>query len=163
MGKIIRNGIEFSSTSDTADNINYNNSQSGLEAMTAQEAIDEVNENVSTLTESLNNYVAKSKQAAVLYQGNCGTDDNVPLADYLYNYNFIRLELCIGGHILNTVTINTSEFVLEKYTLRCGYRDSVDEYYQDISYVSDTIISVACTTTTQTRGMFFRVIGFYNN
>ena len=53
MGKIVRNGIEFSSTSDTANNINYDNSQSGLSAVTAQEAIDEVNENVSTLTESL--------------------------------------------------------------------------------------------------------------
>lgn len=49
MGKIIRNGIEFSSTSDTADNINYNNSKSGLEAMTVQEAVDEV---VDNLTES---------------------------------------------------------------------------------------------------------------
>lgn len=40
MGKIIRNGIEFSGTSDSANNINYDNSVSGLEARTAQEAID---------------------------------------------------------------------------------------------------------------------------
>ena len=115
------------------------------------------------LSDSLANYVTNSKRAKILYQGNCGNDNNVPLSDYLYNFNFIRLELCLGKHILNSVTINISEFVLEKYTLRCGYRDSVDEYYQDISYVSDTRISAACTTTTQTKAMFFRVIGFYNN
>ena len=53
MGKIIRNGIEFSSTVDTANNISYDNSLSGLEATTTQKAIDEVNKNVSELTESL--------------------------------------------------------------------------------------------------------------
>lgn len=42
MGKIIRNGIEFSSTVDTANNISYDNSLSGLDATTAQKAIDEV-------------------------------------------------------------------------------------------------------------------------
>ena len=68
MGKIVRNGIEFSSTSDTADNINYNNSKSGLEAMTAQEAIDEINENVSTLTESLV-YSTKEKVVGTWYNG----------------------------------------------------------------------------------------------
>ena len=47
MGKIIRNGIEFSSTSDTANNINYDNTQSGLSAVTAQEAIDEVNDSLT--------------------------------------------------------------------------------------------------------------------
>ena len=42
MGKIIRNGIEFSSTVDTANNISYNNSLSGLKATTTQKAIDEL-------------------------------------------------------------------------------------------------------------------------
>lgn len=42
MGKIIRNGIEYSSTVDTANNISYDNSLSGLEATTTQKAIDEV-------------------------------------------------------------------------------------------------------------------------
>ena len=44
MGKIIRNGIEFSGAIDTANNINYDNSVSDLEARTAQEAIDELND-----------------------------------------------------------------------------------------------------------------------
>ena len=43
MGKIIRNGIEFCGTSDTADNIIYDNKDSGLKATTVQGAIDELN------------------------------------------------------------------------------------------------------------------------
>ena len=50
MGKIVRNGIEFSSTSDTANNINYDNSQSGLSAVTTQEAIDELNNSLNNKT-----------------------------------------------------------------------------------------------------------------
>ena len=46
MGKIIRNGIEFSGTTDTANNINYDNSISSLVATTAQEAIDELDEKI---------------------------------------------------------------------------------------------------------------------
>ena len=43
MGKIIRNGIKYSGTTNSADKINYNNTLSGLEAETAQEAFDELN------------------------------------------------------------------------------------------------------------------------
>ena len=42
MGKIIRNGIEFSGACEDATAVNYNNSLSGLEAQTVQEAIDEL-------------------------------------------------------------------------------------------------------------------------
>ena len=47
MGKIIRNGIEFCGTSDTADNIIYDNSESGLEATTTQAAIDKLNDSLT--------------------------------------------------------------------------------------------------------------------
>ena len=53
MGKIVRNGIDYSTTSSNANNINYDNTLSGLTAVTAQEAIDELTENVSTLNDSL--------------------------------------------------------------------------------------------------------------
>ena len=46
MGKIIRNGIEYCGTSDTADNIIYNNKDSGLTATNTQTAIDELSEKV---------------------------------------------------------------------------------------------------------------------
>ena len=48
MGKIIRNGIEFCGTSDTADNIIYDNKDSGLESTTTQGAIDELSEKVKS-------------------------------------------------------------------------------------------------------------------
>ena len=46
MGKIIRNGIEFSGACEDATAINYNNSLSGLEAQTVQEAVDELNDSL---------------------------------------------------------------------------------------------------------------------
>ena len=60
MGKILRNGIEFSSTSDTANNINYDNSKSGLDAVTVQEAVDEVTERLnvySTTPKKIGKYI----------------------------------------------------------------------------------------------------------
>ena len=42
MGRIIRNGIEYGSGNENATNINYDNSLSGLEATTVQEAIDKL-------------------------------------------------------------------------------------------------------------------------
>ena len=46
MGKIIRNGIEYCGTSDTADNIIYDNTDSGLAATNTQTAIDELTNKV---------------------------------------------------------------------------------------------------------------------
>lgn len=48
MGKIIRNGIEYCGTSDTADNIIYDNTDSGLAATNTQTAIDELSEKVKS-------------------------------------------------------------------------------------------------------------------
>ena len=42
MGKIIRNGIEYSGTYDSATSVNYDNSVSGLDARTVQEGLDEL-------------------------------------------------------------------------------------------------------------------------
>lgn len=47
MGKIIRNGIEYSGTYDSADSVNYDNSISGLNARTVQEGIDQLSENLA--------------------------------------------------------------------------------------------------------------------
>ena len=43
MGKIIRNGINYSGAADAATAVNYDGSVSGLKAQTVQEAVDEVN------------------------------------------------------------------------------------------------------------------------
>lgn len=44
MPKIVRNEIEYSSTTSTANQINYLNTTSGLSATNVQDAIDEVND-----------------------------------------------------------------------------------------------------------------------
>ena len=49
MGKIIRNGIEFSGACETATAVNYDNSLSGLNAQTVQEGLDELNNNLGGL------------------------------------------------------------------------------------------------------------------
>lgn len=46
MGKIIRNGIEYGGTYDSATSVNYDNSVSGLNARTVQEGIDQLNESL---------------------------------------------------------------------------------------------------------------------
>ena len=62
MGKIIRNGIEFSSTVDTANNISYDNSLSGLEATTTQKAIDELNKRLAVCS-------TEEKEVGIDYDG----------------------------------------------------------------------------------------------
>ena len=54
MGVIIRNGIEYSGSCETATAINYDNSHSGLNAKTVQEGIDELSESLSIETTTAN-------------------------------------------------------------------------------------------------------------
>ena len=49
MGKIIRNGIPYSGSSNSARSINYDNTNSGLEATTAQAAVDELNKKIEDI------------------------------------------------------------------------------------------------------------------
>ena len=49
MGKIIRNGVEYSGACEDATAVNYNNSLSGLEAQTVQEGLDELSSNLGNL------------------------------------------------------------------------------------------------------------------
>lgn len=52
MGKIVKNGVTYSSSSDNADNVKYNNNVSNLDATNVQEAITEVNGKLSNLIKS---------------------------------------------------------------------------------------------------------------
>ena len=49
MGKIVKNGVTYSGSSDNADNVKYNNNVSNLDATNVQEAIDKLDESVDTL------------------------------------------------------------------------------------------------------------------
>ena len=53
MGKIIINGIEYSGTYDSADSVNYDNSNSGLNARTVQEGIDVLSDGLSDMNDGL--------------------------------------------------------------------------------------------------------------
>ena len=55
MGKIIRNGVIYTGSSDEADKIHYNNSNSDLAATTVQGAIDELDNDLATFTTHVNN------------------------------------------------------------------------------------------------------------
>lgn len=53
MGKIIKNGVTYSGSSDNADSVKYNNNVSNLDATNVQEAIDKLDESVDTLNSNL--------------------------------------------------------------------------------------------------------------
>ena len=42
LGKIVKNGVTYSGSSDNADNVKYNNNASNLDATNVQEAIDKL-------------------------------------------------------------------------------------------------------------------------
>ena len=54
MGKIVKNGVTYSGSSDNADNVKYNNNVSNLDATNVQEAIDKLDESIDTLNGKLN-------------------------------------------------------------------------------------------------------------
>ena len=53
LGKIVKNGVTYSGSSDNADNVKYNNNASNLDATNVQEAIDKLDESVDTLNSNL--------------------------------------------------------------------------------------------------------------
>ena len=53
MGKIVKNGVTYSGSSDNADNVKYNNNVSNLDATNVQEAIDKLDESVDILNSNL--------------------------------------------------------------------------------------------------------------
>ena len=57
MGKIVKNGVTYSGSSDNADNVKYNNNVSNLDATNVQEAIDKLDESVDTLNSNLSDLI----------------------------------------------------------------------------------------------------------
>ena len=53
LGKIVKNGVTYSGSSDNADNVKYNNNASNLDATNVQEAIDKLDESVDILNSNL--------------------------------------------------------------------------------------------------------------
>ena len=70
MGKIIRNGVSYSGSTEDAVNVKYDNSSSGVTATNVQGAIDEVKETIDdkqtqidTLNSNLTNTTATANSA----------------------------------------------------------------------------------------------------
>ena len=61
LGKIVKNGVTYSGSSDNANNVKYNNNASNLDATNVQEAIDKLDESVDTLNSNLANGQVKFK------------------------------------------------------------------------------------------------------
>ena len=60
LGKIVKNGVTYSGSSDNADNVKYNNNASNLDATNVQEAIDKLDESVDTLNSNLGGFSFKT-------------------------------------------------------------------------------------------------------
>ena len=71
MPTIYKNGKRYGGTSDTAINVNYENTESKLESTTVQEAVDEVSEKIETLnTDVAENTTAIAENASAITQLN---------------------------------------------------------------------------------------------
>lgn len=144
MGKIIRNGIEYSGSYDNAISINYNNTNSGLNATTVQEGIDEIKEglkphaNVNPVANLLTTEVGYALDAT---QGKVLDDKISAVSDSLgsllllgtYTQNF---EVSANGTVSISVPITVPNgYTIISVTLECPS-----------SYVSVTIKGISTSS-----------------
>ena len=104
MGKIVKNGVTYSGSSDNADNVKYNNNVSNLDATNVQEAITEINGKLSELTNDMN-LTARTDAGGDIDLPVIGTGKKI-----IYAYNnanlfviprFIVARNCWGVKVLN--------------------------------------------------------------
>ena len=129
MGKILRNGIEFSSTSDTANNINYDNSKSGLDAVTVQEAVDEVTDSLSRLGE------------VELLASTTSTTESTHTIKDISNYKWLYLvrTQSTGNPCLCPVSLFRETKIMATQLYVAGESNA---YGGQVNYVSDTSIKM---------------------
>lgn len=136
MGKIIRNGIEYSGSYDNAISINYDNTNSGLNATTVQEGIDEIKEDlkphanvnpISNLLTTETGYALDATQGKVLDDkisavssslndlqtgvGVISTNEKVTISSFalsrIGNIAFLRFRINCSESIAQNQTIGT--------------------------------------------------------
>ena len=143
MPKIVRNEIEYSSTTSTANQISYLNTVSGLSATNVQGAIDEVDGLLDTKASSnwINQYTASS--------GNPATIANIG------NFGSVMLIGCaqgIGGvAILIKITSNAISSIIDMYT-----GNPFSSSYLSITFDSTTH-SVILTTSASSNSYFIAI------
>lgn len=120
MGKIIRNGVEFSGTLDNAANVNYNNELSGMEATTVQEAIDEITESLPVIQKGITIPVIMSyRHTGGVYHG------------IIYSKNIGELTV-ISAKTYNDD--NWAEIAIDASNITAVYVESVKGYLISIAY-----------------------------
>lgn len=147
MSKIMRNGKKYGGTaSSMAKDIIYDGTESGINAINVQGAIDEVNTKVdeqSKKIESCNFDILLSHKSA-------GTYTISDITKYRY------LLLC-GAYSNQKEFINSVQIPTEMF--KSGYRMAVasttNQYYCGVDYISDTEVKVI------TAGMNANFIGLY--
>ena len=148
MGKIIRNGIEFSGACEDATAVNYNNSLSGLEAQTVQEGLDEVSNSLGGLEFAIVDGVPHWKER--------GADSFSPFSsnDVVVIFNNGVLHEITGGLIAEGTTasyaINGNNLAISRSGALCSVRtvNKIDfTKYSKLIVNGDTSnISVAIST-----------------
>lgn len=93
LGKIVKNGVTYSGSSDNADNVKYNNNASNLDATNVQEAIDKLDESVDTLNSNLDK---KNAWSYVEYTGIKQTNANDIVANTWIKVNDCYIDITPG-------------------------------------------------------------------
>lgn len=154
MGKIIRNGVEYSGACEDATAVNYDNSLSGLNAQTVQEGLDE-------LSSSLEDIVTiSSKVSSTSFTLNCTS-----LNSLKNKYKFISLELMINdGNTYYTqaqTQLPLSAFLIDdKRVLRVSYNNGT-YYWVGIRKASDASLTVSAVDHV-VKGDYIINVRFYN-
>lgn len=141
MGKIVRNGVEFAGSSNSAENIKYDDTTS------MKDAIDETKTDINTLNSNLS---IKGESVILVYYASNTTPTNITIED-INNFEFIVVLLESPGagvfasgilpvSLFKQITTNGTPF-------RVPYTDSAGKFnYARIFYVDDTTMSVDSST-----------------
>lgn len=156
MGKIIVNGETYSGTTDTANNINYDNSVSGLQASTAQEAIDELKDGMDAVTDRTAEYSAGNLLSIVTSPyctiSSCDYKKigEITILSFIITTNS---KVPVGGVLIDNIplrpNINTVPLTLRKYS-------GTDDYKAYIGRGSETNVNQIKTLVEIPSGTAFR-------
>lgn len=116
MGKIVKNGVTYSGSSDNADNVKYNNNASNLDATNVQEAIDKLDESVDTLNSNL----------AWKLAGSVTGTTHITLPQ---NFSELSIKLQNGNREYLFISVPRSQLSTEKIDCIIGYSLGNNETY----------------------------------
>lgn len=102
LGKIVKNGVTYSGSSDNADNVKYNNNASNLDATNVQEAIDKLDESVDTLNSKIENNLSDINKYS---------DEEIAIGTWLDNKTIYR-----KCYLFDNMNFSSSGFLDSEFT-----------------------------------------------